>query len=385
MVKLLLENNAFKVKKSNAIIKTMKIAIDIKSAGGEKAGKGWYTFHIVRNLLKLDSKNEYILYAKDGIPGFEEFKNATVKRISSKSIFWHRKVAKDIKKQGVDIFFAPSSYIIPALLPKRIKTIVVVHDLVAFLFPNRHNKKAVYIEKLFLKKALKKANSVCTVSENTKRDVIEKFKYPKEKIKVVYCSASDDFKPLQKEELNTFTQQTDLPKNFFLAVGTLEPRKNYLNLIKAFLEIQKTQPQYNLVIVGKKGWDYEEIFQIIRENYLEKKVHILGYLSRNSIVKLYNLAKALVFPSYYEGFGIPPLEAMKCRCPVIASYSASIPEVVGDSSILINPESFEEIAGAMLKLTKDEELCEKLANQGFLQSKRFSWQNSAQKLLDMFN
>ena len=363
----------------------MKIAIDIRNAGGEKAGKGGYTFHIVRNLLKLDSKNQYILYAKDGIPGFEEFKNATIKRIKGKSIFWHKKVAKDIKKEKADIFFAPSSYIIPTLLPKHIKTIVVIHDLVAFLFPNSHNKKAVYIEKFFLKKALKKADLVCTVSENTKKDVIKKFEYPKEKIKVVYCSASNEFKPLQREELNTFAKQTDLPKDFFLAVGTLEPRKNYLNLVKAFLEIQKTHPNYHLVIVGKKGWEFEEIFQVIRKNYLGKKVHILGYLSENSIIRLYNMAKALVFPSYYEGFGIPPLEAMKCRCPVITSYRASIPEVVGDSAILINPDSFKEITGAMLKLIKDEELCETLANQGVIQSKKFSWQDSAKKLLEEIN
>lgn len=358
----------------------MKIAIDIRASGGEKAGKGWYTFHIVQNLLKLDPDNEYILYAKEGIPGFEQFKNAKLKLIKGDGIFWHYKAAKDIKKEEIDIFFAPSSYIIPTLLPKSIKTIITVHDLVAFLFPSTHNKKAVILEKLFLKKALKKAAIVCTVSENTKHDVFEKFKIDKNKIITIYCAAGEEFKPLNSEILKSFAMQTNLPSKFFLAVGTLEPRKNYHTLIKAFIEISKIWPQYHLIIVGKPGWNYEEIYKIIKENYLNKKVHILGYLSGNSLVKLYNLAKALIFPSFYEGFGIPPLEAMKCGCPVIASYSSSIPEVTGDSALLINPANEKDLILAMLKLIKDEKLCDKLKNKGLIQAKKFSWEASAKKL-----
>ncbi|MDA1060340.1 MAG: glycosyltransferase family 1 protein [bacterium] len=361
----------------------MKIAIDIRTAGGEKAGKGWYTFHIVQNLLRLDRDNEYILYAKEGIAGFQQFKNARLKLIHGKGLFWHNKVISDVKREGVDIFFAPSSYITPALLPHHIKTIVTVHDLVAFLFPNRHNKKAVILEKLFLKRALKRADHIITVSQNTKKDILNKFKYERDKIDTVYCSAGDDFKPVEKDSLTSFIAKTNLPKNFFLAVGTLEPRKNYTNLIKAFAKFREKHPSYHLIIVGKEGWEFQDIYDEIRENQITKKVHILGYLSGKSLVGLYNLAKGLVFPSLYEGFGIPPLEAMKSGCPVIASYSSSIPEVVGDSALLINPENPIEIANAMLKLANSEELCEKLRNKGLAQSRKFSWENSAKKLLEI--
>jgi len=361
----------------------MKIAIDIRTAGGEKAGKGWYTFHIVQNLLQLDSENEYILYAKEGIAGFQQFKNAKVKLIQGRGLFWHKKIIRDVKREEVDVFFAPSSYITPALLPYSIKTIVTVHDLVAFLFPNRHNKKAVILEKLFLKRALKKADQVITVSNNTKKDIFKKFKYEKDKMDTVYCSASDDFKPIEKSSLSPFVAKTNLPQNFFLAVGTLEPRKNYPGLIKAFAKFGEKFPNYHLIIVGKEGWEFRPIYEEIRENHLSKKVHILGYLSGKSLIGLYNLAKALIFPSLYEGFGIPPLEAMKCGCPVIASYSSSIPEVVGDSALLINPEKPMEIASAMLKLASSEELCEKLRNKGLQQSRKFSWEKSAQKLLQI--
>ncbi len=368
----------------------MKIAIDIRTAGGEKAGKGWYTFHVVRNLLRLEqkrnSKNQYVLYSQSGIPGFEEFKNATQKQINSGGLSWHRKVAKDCKNEGVNIFFAPSSYITPTLLPKNIKSIVTVHDLVAFLFPDTHNKKAVFIEKLCLKKALKKSAHILTVSKNTKKDLLHKFKkLPEEKISVTYCSASDDFKPLPQGQLQQFAKETNLPKKFFLAVGTILPRKNYLNLIRAFSIFKEKHPEYHLIVVGDNGWDYEPVYEAIKNNYLSKKVHVLGYLSGKSLVCLYNLAQALVFPSLYEGFGIPPLEAMKCGCPVIASYTSSIPEVVGDSALLINPEKPQEIAHAMHKIAVDEELSEKLKSLGFAQSKKFSWHFSAEALQEIID
>jgi glycosyltransferase involved in cell wall biosynthesis len=363
----------------------MKIAIDIRTAGGEKTGKGWFTFHITQNLLKFDQENEYILYAKNPIPGFDQFPNAKIKIIKGKSLFWHFKVAKDIKNSQVHIFFAPSSYIIPALLPKSIKTIIAIHDLVAFLFPETHNKKATIIEKLFLKRALKKADHAIAVSQNTKKDVIRIFKYPSKNISVIYNSAHEIYKPMPKDQLTKFIKKTNLPTLFFLAVGTLIPRKNYPNLIKALAQLQAAHPNYHLIIVGNKGWKYQEIHELIRENYLNKKVHLLGYLSNTSIRNLYNLAAALVFPSFYEGFGIPPLEAMKCGCPVIASYTSSIPEVTNHAALLINPESPTEIAAAMKRIIENQDLREELINKGLTQSKKFSWQDSAQKLLQIFH
>lgn len=362
----------------------MKIAIDIRAAGGEKAGKGWYTFNIVQSLLQIDSQNSYILYSKEKTPGFDHFKNANVRIFKTPGSLWHLRVAHDITKEKADIFFAPSSYIIPSILPKSIKTILTVHDLVAFLYPNSHNKKATIIEKLLLKRALKKAAHVCAVSENTKNDILTRFNYNAKKIDVVYCAASEEYRGISRENLQKFITQTNLPANFFLAVGTLEPRKNYLNLIKAFKEVSDRFPDYYLIVVGQKGWNYEEIYELIKTNYLNKKVHFLGYLSGKSLLNLYNLARALVFPSFYEGFGIPPLEAMKCGCPVIASHTSSMPEVVGESALLVNPESPTQIADAMIKLIKDPELADQLREKGLRQAEKFSWEKSAKKLLKIF-
>lgn len=358
-----------------------KIGIDIREASGEKTGKGWYTFHIVQALLEKDLKNKYILYTKSKVPGFDKFKNIEVRVINGRGMFWHRNVIKDTKKEGINIFFAPTSYIIPAFLPQNIKSIFTVHDLVAFLFPKNHNKKAVIIEKLCLKKALKKADKVLAVSENTKHDLISRFKISGKNIDVIPCAAGDVFKQIESESLQKFIKETNLPNKFFLSVGTLIPRKNYTKLLQAFIKLHKKYPNCHLIIVGGQGWDYENIYQIIRENFISKNVHLLGYLSNKSLVKLYNLALGLVFPSLYEGFGIPPLEAFKCGCPVIASNTSSIPEVVGDAALKIDPTDSQSIYLAMEKFLQDSDLRDELKEKGFKQAEKFSWEISAGELL----
>lgn len=361
----------------------MKIAIDIRSAGGEKAGKGWYTFHLVRSLLQMDNKNQYLLYCKESIAGFEEFPNLLLKSLSGPGIFWHHKVARDCKKENVELFFAPSSYIVPSLLDENIKSIATVHDLVAFLFPDRHNKKATILEKFFLKRAVKKAHQIIAISQNTKKDLLDRFPAISEKITVIPCAASDEFRPIPKDQLRDFAKKTSLPEHFFLSVGTLEPRKNYPRLIEAFHTVHKFFPDYHLIIVGKEGWDFDEIYKTIRQYNLSQNVHLLGYLSNSSLVKLYNLAKALVFPSLYEGFGLPPLEAMQSGCPVITSKISSLPEVVGDSALLVDPHDVHAISGAMMEIIKNPQLSEALKVKVLVQAQKFSMESSAKKLLEI--
>jgi glycosyltransferase involved in cell wall biosynthesis len=366
----------------------MKIAIDIRSAGGMRAGKGAFTFNIVRELLKIDHKNHYLLYSDSGIAGFEEFKNAAFKIIDKKGIFWHIKAARDMKKEKVELFISPSSYIIPAL--SKIKSIIVVHDLVAFLFPQSHLKKAVFIEKLLLKRALKKASKIITVSENTKKDLIEKFKIDEQKIVTIPCAASGNHSQLDSRVLpesdcelkgsDSRDGSAVLPAKFFLSVGTIEPRKNYETLIQAFAMFHKTNPEHHLIIAGKKGWGAIDLDELITSNYLQKYVHILGYITNKSLNKLYNQAQAFIFPSYYEGFGIPPLEALKCGCPVISSYTSSMPEVLGEAAIFCDPSQPAEFAKAMEKIVSDANLRTELINKGRIQSNKFSWTSSAEKL-----
>ncbi len=356
----------------------MHIAIDIREAvKPKKTGKGWYAFEMTKNLLTQHPEDTFTLYTDQPYPEWEHFSNATQQFFPPSALRWHFKVTRDLKKLKPDIFFAPTSFIIAALAPKSQNVIVTVHDLVAWLYATHHNLKATIIERLTLPLAIKNIKKFVTVSQNTKRDLQHFFKIPSEKIEIVPCAASENFKPATenaKKQENT---------SYFLAVGTLEPRKNFITLIKAFAEIAKKHPEYSLNIIGGKGWYFEKIFATVRDLKLENSVHFLGYIDDKDLPSHYQHATALVFPSLYEGFGIPPLEAMKSGCPVIASNTSSIPEVVGDAALLVDPSSAPELTQAMLRVIKEPELRDKLRKKGLIQAEKFSWSASAKKLYQM--
>jgi glycosyltransferase involved in cell wall biosynthesis len=364
----------------------MKIGIDIRETANEKTGKGYYAFHLIKALLSLDNENEYVLYSNQEISTYDNFDNATVIIINKKGLFWHKKVLSDAYKEGLKIFIAPTSYIIPALHnSNKIKVLMTVHDLVAFLFPENHNKKAIITEKLTLKRALKKVKKVLSVSKNTKQDLIENFGIKESIIEIIHNAASGSFGIIEKDQCEELRKVMNLPKEFIFSVGTIEPRKNYKSLIEAFAKIKPHHPNTKLVIAGKKGWKSEGIYKMIDELGLKGDIHFLGYVTEDELAKLYNLAKIFAYPSLYEGFGIPPLEAMKCGCPVVTSNISSLPEVVGDAAFLIDPNSVEDIKNALHKLLSTPSLMEELKNKGLEQYKKFSWETSARKLLAIIN
>ncbi len=363
----------------------MKIGIDIREASKQKTGKGWYTYNIVKEILKQDKNNTYILYSDDEENPFINRKNVTFKKIKEKGIKWHLNTLKAIKEDKIDIFFAPTSYIIPALAPKTLKTVITIHDLVAFLYPKSHNKKSVIIEKLTLKKALKKASAILVVSKNTEKDIKNKFKTNKQ-IKITYCAPSYSLKArVTKEEKENFRKKLNLPEKFILAVGTLEPRKNLSTVIKSFVLIKKKHPEYKLVIVGKKGWNCNKLEETLKEFKLENDVIFTGYLEKEDLIMTYKLADIFVFLSLYEGFGIPPLEAMSAGCPVISSNTSSLPEVVGEAGLLIDPLSSHKLADEIIGLIENPNIREMMIERGLEQAKKFNWADSAKIAIDTFN
>lgn len=262
---------------------------------------------------------------------------------------------------------------------------MTVHDLVAFLFPRDHKKKAVIIEWIFFRRAVKRVRKLFAVSKNTKKDVMKRFKVKKEKIKVTPNAPSDIFEKIPMEELKDFKEEKNLPDNFLLAIGTLAPRKNIAFLIRAFNHLTQNYPTLKLVIVGKKGWYFDEIFQTVKNLNLESRVIFYGYAKEDELVKLYNLAHIFVYPSLYEGFGIPPLEAMKCGCPVITSNTSSLPEVVEDAAVTIDPTKIKDLVHALRQILTNEEITQSMIEKGFAQAKKYSWEDSAAKTLEVLN
>lgn len=365
----------------------MKIAIDIRSCTPPRAGKGNYTLHLVKELLKLSKDKKYILLTNSSKDAKKEFgENAKIIELKSKkSLFWHFKAAKYCKDKKIDLYFSPTSFITPLLVSKSTKVVTTVHDLVVFKEVGNHNLKAKIIETLLFNLITKRSSLLLPVSQNTEKDLVKKFPNSKGKTIVVNCSASVNFKVLKPHEIENCKKESNLPGKYFLAVGTISPRKNYLKLIKAFSKLSKTNPKLNLIIVGSKGWSYKDVFALVSKKNLHDKVHFLNHISEESLICLYNCAEGLVFPSLYEGFGIPPLEAMKCSCPVICSNNSSLPEVVGDAALQIDPNSESEIEEAMKKILTNHSLRSKLIKAGHEREKNFSWSKSAKKLESIFS
>lgn len=257
---------------------------------------------------------------------------------------------------------------------------MAVHDLIAFRYPLQHHRKSMILEQLFLGRALKKVSRVLVPSENTKKDLMRLFHYKEEKIAVAPLGVDESIFGIQKQT-SGILKKYNLPEEFILTVGGLEPRKNIARLAEAFLASNLNN--LKLVIVGGRGWQSKKLQQKIAQRG-DRIIHIEN-CSQEDLPAFYRAAKIFVFPSLYEGFGLPPLEAMASGCPVICSNAASLPEVCGNAALFVNPEKTEEIAAALKKLLSDEKLRAELIQKGLDQAKKFSWQNTAETTLKVFN
>ncbi len=394
----------------------MRVGIDCRTilnpGYGEQAGIGHYTYFLIKNLLKVDKENEYVLFFDNLISKeaaeklIEENKNASVKFFPFHLYkhylpFWysHILVAAAIGREKLDVYHSPA-YSFPLMYSG--KTVVTVHDLAIFKHPEWFPKKFVsqfFSTKISVPQSLKKANKIIAVSENTKKDIQEIFKIPGEKIKVIYEGVEKRIFPQRGEETCGVENQIceidlkskyGLRDDYILFLGTIEPRKNILALIKAFLDLAKSDKKikqnYQLVIAGAKGWKYENIFaEINRTKKISKEiVKYIGYVPAKDKFSLIRFATCFVFPSFYEGFGLPVLEALSLGVPTITSNVSSLPEVAGEAAILINPNKIDEISKALKKVLADQNLRKELSKKGLAQAKKFSWEKCAKETIKVY-
>ena len=364
----------------------MKIGIDIRSVMRRNTGKGTYTFNLVRALLALDHENEYTLYC-NSISGdtaemmaLSNVKHVHIKLIHTHALLWHFAVIRDFKRAGGELFFAPTSYIIPAFLPRKIASVITVHDLVAFLHPHLHESKATILEHLFFRMALRKTKHVIAPSEHTKKDLMRLFDCAEEKITVTPLGVDEKYMEDGKWKTEDVKKKYNLPENFILTVGGLEPRKNNALLIDAVVELSKKYTDLKLVIVGGQGWRSHATKKKIRAAK-DVVIHIENCDTKD-LPAFYRLAKMFAFPSLYEGFGLPPLEAMASGCPVICSNVASLPEVCGDSALAFDPYDKKALTAAIEKLLNDEKARAELIERGKKQAAQFTWKRTAEKTLN---
>lgn len=363
----------------------MRIGIDCRTIQeSEPAGTAHYTLELVRALLEIDAENQYALFFRTK-PQDEIFKrqNAKIVVLPQSSIPYisnHLLFSQTLRREKLDIFHATAN-----ALPIGYNgvSVLTIHDLAIYINPEWFPKQT-FSTKFLVPRSLAKAKKIIVPSESTKQDLQKIFRIPEDRIKVIYEGVraeetSDKAKGIALEKFGI------KEKNYFLFLGTIEPRKNLIALIAAYKTlIQKNPDAPILVLAGGKGWKNEDIFEAIKKRSLENKIKYLGYVSNEEKFVLMKSAFLFVYPSLYEGFGLPILEAMSKGVPVISSRISSIPEIAGDAALLIDPNNDDEIANALEKLWKDDNLRAKLIAKGKIQSALFSWTKTAKQTLESY-
>jgi glycosyltransferase involved in cell wall biosynthesis len=375
----------------------MTIGIDIRSlAGGAYTGVGEYTRNLLENLIAVDSSIEFKLFfnAQSYSPDIDFLKNAgNVKwyffRYPNKYFSATTRIlgAPKIDKMigGCDVFFSP--HFIASPTTKGCKKVVTFHDLSFERYPEFFDKqRMLWHFSNRPQKQAQEADKIIAVSESTAYDLSDIYKIDPRKISVVYSGSNEGFgEHIAPKELWRVQAKYQLPKNFILSLSTIEPRKNVQGTIKAFEIFKEYYGENNvsLIIAGKPGWLCRDIFSAIEKSPYKSKIKYMGFIDDQDKPALYKLAKIFVYPSIYEGFGLPPLEAMAMGTPIVTSACSSLPEVVEDAAIMVDPFRISDIAWAMNEILSDEELARFLSEKGIAQARKFSWQKCAKETLEV--
>lgn len=371
----------------------MRIGVDYTAAAHQGGGIGRYTRGMIKALTRLDGKNEYRLFvAGRGGPFGQAYWPSNVRlrivHLSQRNLtrIWQRlclPLPVEVFTGPLDIFYSPD-FVLPPVW--RARTLLTVHDLSFVRYPQTVDPHLHRYLNVAVPRSVRRADHILADSQNTARDLIELWSVPPEKVSVLYSGVEFHFRPVTDEaELARVRKRYGLPQHFILSVGTLQPRKNYERLIQAFSQLRATTEDrpYHLVVAGGKGWLYESIFDYVRELGLEEEVLFAGFVADEDLPALYNLADLFAFPSLYEGFGLPALEAMACGTPVVCSDASSLPEVAGDAALLVDPLDVEGWVEAMERALREEELRRELVARGLAQARRFTWERAAGELLEI--
>jgi glycosyltransferase involved in cell wall biosynthesis len=369
----------------------MKIGFDIRTiAQGKHSGVEEYTLRILNELLK--NKNEefllfYNAFLKADIPeNILENNNVVLKdfNVPNKILdaflfFGQPKLDKLVG--GSDVFFSPHFLVAP--VSKNCKKVTIFHDLSFLHYPEFFSLRKKYWH--FTQRPKKQAiesDKIIAISESTKEDIVNFYKIPEEKIQVVYSGVNESMMPLKKDDkkLKYVKEKYSLPGEFILYLGTIEPRKNIVGIIRAFEGVREKK-KIKLVLAGALGWLYKDILKEAKNSRFSDDIIFLGFVDDSDKIGLYNLALVFVYPSFFEGFGFPPLEAMACGVPVVTSNCSSLPEVVGEAALMIDPYKSSEIADAMWMFLEDEELRNIYKERGLLQAKKFTWKKAGEETL----
>jgi glycosyltransferase involved in cell wall biosynthesis len=377
----------------------VRIGINAFYLGAVTTGSGQYINHLIRQLTRLGDESEYIL-VQDARYKIQDTGNShpascilhpistpfdSISENLAKLWFEQVSFPRACRGQGVELAHVP--YFASPLFPTT-PTVVTVHDLIPMLLPAYRGSMLVRLYTLLVAIAAKRADMVLTDSQASKWDIVHLLDIPSERVRVIYLAADDIYQPvLDEHRLTAIRQKYGLPESYLLYLGGFDQRKNVPTLLKAFAQLAKDSRVF-LAVAGRlpeKGSDFfPDPRPIVQELGIEERVVFTGWVPEEDKPAIYSGARALVFPSLYEGFGLPPLEALACGTPVIASNRGSLPEIVGDGGLLLEPDDVEGLAAAMEKLLTDDDLWNDLRRKGLAHAARFSWEKTARETLAVY-
>lgn len=366
----------------------MHIGIDGNEANVEKrVGIGEYAYQLIKHLSLYQNKHKFTVFLKedpkDDFPKASQNWGYTVfgpKRL------WTQ-FALPIKlytSSGLDLFFSPTHYA-PRFSP--VPSVISIMDLSYIYYPEMFNRADLLQLKKWTSYSIRKAKKILTISNFSKKAIVDYYKVDQNRVYVTYPGYKKEIynNNYSKEEIEQTKRKFNLT-NYLIFVGTIQPRKNIIRLIEAFYKIMDQFPSLKLVLVGRKGWLYDDIFKMINEPKLKNKVVYLDYLEDKTIAKLYNGADAFILPSLYEGFGLTVVEAFACGAPVVVSNTSSLPEIAKDAAVFIEPKSIESISQGILKIIREDQkyFRESLVKKGLIRANDFSWESCAVKTVNIF-
>ena len=350
----------------------MKVALDVQSTLGRKTGIGHYTAQLAAALRRAAPPIDLIEISMGKDVGMR----------TDRRLRWQQVTLPHLARSArADLLHVPG---FDAPLGKPCPVVLTIHDLIGKLFPQNLPPVSRWYWSRWLPRSARWADRIVADSLHTKRDIVTLLGIPEERIAVIYPAADERFQPVTDPNiLGEVRQKYRLPSSFILYLGTLEPRKGLGTLISAYRALAE-QVNHSLVIAGNKGWQMEPLFRLVEDYGLAERVYFTGYVEDGDLPGLLSLAETLVYPSTYEGFGLPPLEAMACGTPVVCSNAASLPEVVGEAGLLVPPGEAEALFQALARVITDESLHAGLRRLGFEQARRFSWDHSARQMIKLY-
>lgn len=374
----------------------MRIGLDGKILTLRAGGTGRYAINLTRAMLAQAAAHhpdlEFVIFtgpqtSREVMKELRGTCDECFLSARSSALRWLALVPAALRRLRVDVFHGMDHVGIP-LVGRTGKYVVTVHDVIPLILPETFTRRHRAIVRVALARIRRKADRVIVPSHTVKRDVVRYAGVPEDRVVVTPEGCEPRFRPVSSEgAMRDVAARYGLPSRYLLAVGTLEPRKNLTALLDAFARLLRcgaVDPDLRLVLAGARGWLDEPIFRTVRSLGLEPAVHFPGFIDDDDLPAVYSGAALFVFPSLYEGFGLPPLEAMACGVPVVTSNVSSMPEVAGDAAMLVDPRDVDGLAAAIARVLRDRALRARLRVAGITRARQFSWEATARRTLDAY-